>query len=109
MPLDLPTPLPAYFAAKNNFDIGGTLATFAPDAIVDDEHEQHVGREEIRAWMEAATRKYRDTAEPVTLESDGDTHRVDALVSGNFPGSPATLHFRFRLQDALIANLDIGA
>lgn len=108
MSLDLPTPIDAYYTAKNAHDLDAMLAPFAEDAHVRDEGEDHRGRGAIRAWMENTTRKYRVTATPEEASRDGEQHIVRALVAGNFPGSPAYLTYRFRLAGDRIAQLEIG-
>ncbi len=59
--------------------------------------------------MEATTRKYRVTVEVVDATVNGHAWRIAGMVSGNFPGSPATLHYNFTLHDGRIARLEIGA
>ena len=109
MTTELPQPLTDYFAAKNRHDIDGMLAPFSPDAKVRDEGETHRGSGAIRDWMEATTRKYRVTVEIAEAAANGDAWRVAGIVSGNFPGSPATLHFVFTLAGDQITQLEIGA
>ncbi|SMH56847.1 nuclear transport factor 2 family protein [Mesorhizobium australicum] len=109
MTIDLPRPLEDYFAAKNRHDIDTMLAPFAVDAIVRDESRTYTGHAAIRAWMEETTRKYRVTVEPTGAHLDGQNWKVSALVAGDFPGSPATLRYRFSLAHERIAGLEIGA
>jgi hypothetical protein len=109
MSTELPKPLADYYAAKNRHDIDAMLAPFAEDAVVKDEGETHRGPDAIRAWMEETTRKYRVTVVPTVETIESDRWTVAGLVSGNFPGSPATLHYRFRLTGDRIAALEIGA
>ena len=109
MTIDLPRPLAAYFAAKNRHDIDAMLAPFAADSIVRDEGKTYTGRAAIKAWMEETTKKYRVTVEPAEASSKGPNWTVAGLVSGNFPGSPATLHYRFAVAEDRIAHLEIGA
>jgi len=52
MPLRLPEPLPAYFAAINTHNIDAMLAGFADGAIVRDEGQERRGLAAIREWME---------------------------------------------------------
>lgn len=104
----LPPALERYFAAKRSEDIDAMAAPFAEDAIVHDEKRTHRGRPAIRAWIAETTAKYHDKAEVTGVETDGGKLRVAALVSGNFPGSPITLHFNFTMRDGLIAELAIG-
>ncbi|MDO9413630.1 MAG: nuclear transport factor 2 family protein [Pseudolabrys sp.] len=108
MPLDLPAPLPAYFAAKNAHDIDAMLACFAQDAAVRDEGKDYHGHPAIRGWIEETTRKYKVTVEPNAVDHVGEEVAVKALVSGDFPGSPATLGYRFTIADGKIAAWKIG-
>ena len=109
MTAELPQPLADYFAAKNRHDIDGMLVPFSSDATVLDEGETHRGSAAIRDWMEATTRKYRVTVEVADATVNGDAWRVAGIVSGNFPGSPATLHYAFTLTGGRITRLEIGA
>jgi ketosteroid isomerase-like protein len=109
MTVKLPQLLADYFAAKNRHDIDAMLTPFAPDATVRDEGEIHQGSDAIRDWMDATTRKYRVTVEVADATANGQAWRVAGLVSGNFPGSPATLHYNFTLAGDRIARLEIGA
>jgi ketosteroid isomerase-like protein len=109
MTIDLPKPLAAYFAAKNRKDIEGMLQPFAEDARVRDEGEDMEGHAAIREWMEKTTRKYGVTVEISGVSAESGTVLVTASVSGNFPGSPATLHYRFVLRADAITRLEIGA
>jgi ketosteroid isomerase-like protein len=106
--MNLPEPIAAYFAAKNRKDIDAMLLPFAADAIVKDEGEELRGHAPIRAWMEKTTKKYAVTVEPRKIETKDGGTVVTALVSGNFPGSPAELHYAFRLGAGKITGLEIG-
>ncbi|MET2831940.1 nuclear transport factor 2 family protein [Mesorhizobium shangrilense] len=107
--MTLPQPLADYFAAKNRHDIDAMIVPFSSKAIVRDEGETHQGLAAIRDWMEATTRKYRVIVEVADATADGDAWRIAGIVSGNFPGSPATLHYNFTLADGQITRLAIGA
>ncbi len=109
MTAELPRPLVDYFAAKNRHDIDGMLMPFSPDATVLDEGETHHGTAAIRDWMEVTTRKYRVTVQIAEAAANGDAWRVAGVVSGNFPGSPATLNYNFTLAGGRIGRLEIGA
>ncbi|MFI0845391.1 nuclear transport factor 2 family protein [Mesorhizobium sp. IMUNJ 23232] len=108
MTVELPSALESYFAAKNRKDIDAMLSPFVADAVVRDEGHEHHGREAIRAWMEETTRKYGVSVEVREAERSGDRIVVKGLISGDFPGSPATLTYRFRLHDTMVASLEIG-
>ena len=108
MSATLPEPLSAYFGAKNGHDIDAMLAPFAADAVVKDEGQERRGLAAIRAWMEETTRTYRDTVKITDVAwTDGRTV-VAGLVCGDFPGSPAMLHFAFTLEAGKVARLEIG-
>ena len=109
MTIDLPQPIADYFAAKNRHDFDAMLAPFTADASVRDEGQTHSGHAAIRSWMEETTRRYRVTVEPNEATADGGNWKVSGLVAGDFPGSPATLRYRFSLADERIAGLEIGA
>jgi ketosteroid isomerase-like protein len=106
---DLPEPIRTYFDASNREDVDALAAPFAADAAVLDEGERHVGLDAIRAWARAAIDRYHARAEPRTVETSDGVTTVAAEVSGDFPGSPATLTYRFRLDGPRIAGLEIGA
>lgn len=105
----LPPPIQAYFDADRCDDGAALVAAFAVDAVVKDEGRAHIGRRAIEAWRRAAKRRYQPVVEPVEWTEAHDLHRVRARVAGNFPGSPATLTFAFRLREDRIASLEIGA
>jgi ketosteroid isomerase-like protein len=109
MTIQLPQSLADYFAAKNRHDVDAMLSHFSPDAAVRDEGRDHHGHAAIRSWIEDTTRKYRVTVEVTDASLDGDSWKVAGLVAGNFPGSPATLHYGFTLRDGRIARLQIGS
>lgn len=108
MPLDLPEPLPRYFAAQNALDADLMTACFAPDAVVHDEGGTYIGREAIRGWKHDTITKYGISIDPLkAAQQDGKTVVV-ARVAGNFPGSPANLTYSFGVSpDDLIRTLDI--
>lgn len=108
MALDLPTPIAAYYAAKNRHDIDAMLAPFAENAVVHDEGEDYRGHTAIRAWMEHTTAKYAVTVAPEEVTIHDGATIVRALVSGNFPGSPAYLTYRFTAGDGDIKALSIS-
>jgi ketosteroid isomerase-like protein len=106
--MQLSPPILTYFEAERRHDADVLATAFAEDAVVRDEGAEHAGPAAIRAWWRAAKAKYRHVAEPLdAAEADGRTV-VRARVSGDFPGSPATLTFAFTLAGERIARLEIG-
>ena len=106
--MHLPAPIRTYFTVKTPHDGEAFGAAFTAEAIVHDEGKVHHGPEEIRAWWQAAKDKYRHSAEPLELTEVAGKTAVRALVSGNFPGSPAILTFTFGLAGGRITDLKIS-
>src|ERR1700757_1813042 len=98
MTVKLPLPIARYFEAANGDDADAIAAGFAADAHVRDEGRDHHGRDAVHAWADDARRRYQFHAEPRSLEPgpDGGTV-VTAHLTGDFPGAPADLRYRFIL------------
>ena len=108
MPIDLPKPVAAYFAAEKTHDSGALARCFATDGVVRDEGGTFTGTAAIERWNAAARAKYHHTVEPLSVtERDG---RIVVLgrVARQFPGSPVDLQHVFRLAGDKIASLEIG-
>lgn len=106
--MPLPPPVQNYFDGNARLDADAMLAPFAADAVVSDERQTHRGREAIALWIKQASLAVNAVATPRThLHHDG-IDVITADVAGNFPGSPITLTFRFRVSDSAIAELHIG-
>ena len=108
MALHLPQPLETYFAAANTDDADRVAACFTETAVVHDEGHNIRGRDAVRAWAVETRRKYRFQAEVLAIEDDADRTVVTAHLTGDFPGSPVDLRYRFKLADGKIAALEIG-
>jgi hypothetical protein len=108
MSVELPGPIYEYFTASNAGVIERMIAPFADHAIVKDEGIERVGRTAIRNWMEDTTHKYGATATPEHLDQASGATAVTALVSGNFPGSPVHLTYRFSIERDQIIRLEIA-
>ena len=107
MTLHLPKPIEIYMSSEDAHDIDALGACFTPDATVKDEGHTMIGLKAIADWQRETTKKYQHTTEPVAVfERDGKTV-VTSKLSGNFPGSPVTLEFVFKLQGGKIASLEI--
>ena len=104
----LPKPLAEYFAAANTDDAVRVAACFAEDALVHDEGRDISGKAAIRSWAEETRRKYRFQSEPLSIEQSEDRTIVIAHLTGDFPGSPINLSYRFKLKGAQIVALEIG-
>src|SRR5688572_15993010 len=105
--LNLPEPIAAYFQADRQ-DGQAVARCFTKDGLVLDEGHTHSGLAAIEAWKTDSTSKYTYTAEPHTLETQGRSYIVTSQVSGDFPGSPLDLRYRFTLERGKIASLEIA-
>src|SRR5262245_48103532 len=106
--VSLPPSVAAYFAADTT-DADRVAQCFTDDAIVVDEQRQHRGRPAIARWKAEATEKYHYTSEPLAMEVSGAKVTVTVRLTGDFPGSPAELRYRFTLDGDRIARLEITA
>ena len=106
MPVTLPEPIAAYFAADQS-DGDAVAQCFTENAVVIDERRTHAGRDAIRRWKAEASAKFSYTTDPFAVsEEDGQTV-VTAHVAGDFPGSPVDLRYAFVLEGGKIARLEI--
>lgn len=107
MSVKLPPPISRYFEAANARNAEAVAEIFAANAHVRDEGLDHHGRQAVRAWVEAAQRRYCVHAEPLSLLPKPDGCLVTAHLTGDFPGAPADLHYRFKLSGDQIVDLQI--
>ncbi|OAK66544.1 polyketide cyclase [Variovorax paradoxus] len=105
--LTLPEPIAAYFAAEHKPE--ALARCFAAQAVMKDDGHTYAGVDAIKAFIAEASAKYSATSMPFALEREDDFQIVRAKVTGNFPGSPIDLSYRFRLERGLIASLEITA
>ena len=108
VPIDLPSPIAAYFAADTS-DANAVARCFSESAVVIDERREHRGRPAITRWKAEATANNHYTSEPLTVDASGPDVTVTARVTGDFPGNPVELLYRFTLEGASIARLEITA
>lgn len=106
MPIALPDPVAAYFAADSS-DADAVAACFTEDGVVIDERRTHAGRDAIRRWKTEASRAFRYTVTPLAIARDEGRTVVTGHVAGDFPGSPVDLRYTFALEDGKIARLEI--
>ena len=104
---ELPAAIVAYFAADAT-GADATAACFTDSAVVLDERREHRGRAAIARWKAEASAKYRYTSAPLTSAVSEATVTVTARLTGNFPGSPIELRYRFTLEGEKIARLEIA-
>ena len=107
MSIPLPKPIAAYFAA-DRADADAVALCFAENAVVIDEKQTHRGRDAIRRWREEAAQKFSYAVDPFAVSEEDERIVVTAHLTGNFPGSPVDLRYRFVLEGDRIARLEIG-
>src|SRR5688572_25407402 len=107
MNLTLPPAIAGFFQAHNSGQTAQLLDLFTPEAMVRDEAHEYRGAA-IKDWLDGAIRKYQPQATVTALTETGAQNVATAQVSGNFPGSPVELRYRFTLKDGKIAALAIG-
>jgi hypothetical protein len=103
----LPAAVTRYLEAANRFNVIVAADCFTADASVHDENQDYVGRDAIRTWIAATSRKYRPAFTVLRATVQGDEASLSVAVSGQFPGSPVTLAYQLRLRDGKISTLTI--
>jgi hypothetical protein len=107
MSVDLPKAIELFMSSENAHDADALAGCFAPDATVRDEGRTRKGLTDIAAWRRETTEKYHHTLEPLAVAERDGKMIVAMKVAGDFPGSPITLDFVFRLKDGKISSLEI--
>ncbi|RYD96162.1 MAG: nuclear transport factor 2 family protein [Sphingobacteriales bacterium] len=103
--MNLPKVITELVKAQNNFDSTAYADCFTGTAVVFDEGKTHNGKKEIKDWIEKANKAYQATMKPLEYAATAQT--LKAEVSGNFPGSPLILTYRYQFSDGLIQALEI--
>ena len=108
---DLPRVVSDHIAANNDHDPEGLMATFAPDALVNDAQREFLGHAAIRAW---ADKEIFGANVSLQVQRAFDQHGdiiVRAQVDGDFDKTnlpdPLILTYYFSLRDGLITQLVI--
>ena len=109
MPVQLPDPIERYIQIENSGTSEVAPECFASDATVHDEGKTYAGVTAIMNWMAATKKKYGHTVAPLELAEHGGQIVLKTRLTGNFPGSPATLNFSFVLASGKIRSLEIGS
>jgi len=106
-PIDLPAPVAAYFAADTT-SAEAVAQCFTDGAVVIDERQEYRGRTAIARWKAEASAKFRYSVERLGAHVSADQTTVTGRVTGDFPGSPVDLQYRFTLEDDKIVRLEIA-
>jgi hypothetical protein len=107
MSLSLPPPIALYVQLENAGETEKLSACFAPNAIVRDESRTYEGLAAITAWKAETKRKYHHTITPLDVAYEQGKTVLKAQLTGDFPGSPLTLHFDFVVEAGHILSLEI--
>lgn len=111
MSTELPAIVAEYIAAVNDFDTDRIVATFAPDAYVNDNHREIRGADAIRRWVTKEMTGDSVTIEPLEVID----HYGDTIVRGKYDGTydksglpdPLILNSYFSVRDGKIVSLII--
>jgi SnoaL-like domain len=106
MSIELSRPIAAYFAADTR-DGEAIARCFTENGVVTDEGHTYHGRAAIQQWKADASAKYDYISEPFASEERDGKTIVTSRLTGNFPGSPVSLRFFFKLEGEKIAALEI--
>ena len=109
---DLPPAIARHLAACNGHDIDAWMATFAPDALVNDVQREFAGAEAIRAFAPKEIFGDRVTFTPLrAVDRHGDI-TVHAHTDGTYDKTglpdPLVLTFYFSLENDKITRLIIS-
>lgn len=104
----LPGPIQAFVDATNAADTDAFLATFTPDAVLDDWGRVFSGREEIGQWNQTDNIGKQTRFEVISTATGPDpgSHVVTLRVGGN--GHNGTGPITFRVRDDLISGVVIS-
>jgi hypothetical protein len=109
--VDLPPLLAAYVEATNSFDLERLLATFAEDALVNDQLRDYWGKPAIEEWAKRDLIGERLTMNVTKVINHYGNFILTANVDGNYDkrGLPDPLvhAFYFTAQSDLIVQLII--
>ena len=107
----LPPLIAAYVGATNSFDLDRLVATFAEDALVNDQLRDYWGRPAIREWARRDIIGERITMNVVKVINHYGNSILTADVDGSYDKrglpDPLVLAFYFTAQSDLIVQLII--
>jgi hypothetical protein len=110
-PISLPPLVAGFVEATNSFDLERLLATFADDALVNDQLRDYWGKAAIRDWAERDIIGDRLTISVTKIVNHYGNFIVTANVDGNFDKrglpDPLVLAFYFTPHHELIVQLII--
>jgi hypothetical protein len=84
-----------YFRIMDGLNKAAALELFAQGAVVVDDGQTYVGREEILAWLVGPASEFATTSSQLSVEQTGEATVVTVLIAGDFPGGRVELRHRF--------------
>ena len=108
MSLTLPKPVTNYLAAVEAKNTDMLALCFVDEALVHDEGRDYRGLDAIRSWEQETQTKYKYVMKPLDASVSGNTVKLRARLTGDFPGSPVDLDYTFTLANDKITSLEIG-
>ncbi|WP_208458394.1 nuclear transport factor 2 family protein [Burkholderia vietnamiensis] len=102
---DIPQPIVKFIDSSNRGDAAGVVASFTPNAILDDWGRHFEGHAGVASWDRTDNTGVQSHIEPKRVKTRGDIVVVTVKVSGN--GFNGTGRMRFQLEGERIAKLDI--
>src|ERR1700677_4384775 len=110
-PVALPTLVAAYVEATNSFDLERLMATFAEDALVNDQLRDYRGKPAIREWAKRDIVAERLTMNVTKVKKNHGNLILKANIDVNYdkrgPPDPVVVAFYFSGQSDLIVQLTI--
>ena len=107
----LPEAVESFIHAMNRFDLEGLVATFAPDALVNDHRCEFRGEEAIRGWLAREIVGDRVTMNVTEATRRGESATVSAAMDGTYDKTglptPLVLSFYFSVERDRIVQLVI--
>ncbi len=105
--MNLPNVIADLVKAQENRDSAAFVDCFSETARVFDEQKTHIGKEEIKSWMENTTKEYNMVMKPIGFEGNEEAGVFKTQVSGTFPGSPIVFDYNVEFDGGLIRSLEI--
>lgn len=105
--MKLPENIEGFIKAQNEADSTAFANYFTEHATVSDEGSSYSGREEIKGWIEEATKKYNMHTKVIDFTQTGTKGTLTVEASGTFPGSPLVMNYHLEMDGTLISSLRI--
>ena len=105
--MTLPENIAGFIKAQNDLDSTAFANYFTLQATVSDEGSSYSGREEIKSWIQEATKKYNMQLTAINFTQTGSKAKLTVEVRGTFPGSPIVMNYHLEMDGYSIRSLKI--